>query len=147
MKRATKSGPARAAALLVAVALLAGCAPLPPATGDSAVGTPAYVQHLAADQFDTWHGVHYDGLVLDVRTAAEWDGDLGHVDGAVPVPVDELEGRLAELDRYRTKAVLVYDRLGGTASRAGQILVTHGFRDVSALDGGLKAYRDWQKAR
>jgi hypothetical protein len=25
--------------------------------------------------------------------------------------------------------------------------VTHGFRDVSVIDGGLKAYRDWENAR
>ncbi len=129
----------------IALAALAGCAP-PPGT-DPAPGTPAYVQHVPADQVDTWRGVHYDGLVLDVRTVGEWDGDLGHMDQAVNLPVDELESRLAELDRFRERAVLVYDRLGSTTPRAGQILVTHGFRDVSVMDGGLKAYRDWQKAR
>jgi len=153
MKRAPKSGPARVAALLAAVALLGGaaslggCTPVPPVSDGADSGTPAYVQHVAFDQLDTWRGVHYDGLVLDVRTAAEWDGDLGHVDGSVPLPVDEIEAHLADLDRYRTKAVLVYDRLGTTSTRAGQILVTHGFRDVSALDGGIKAYRDWQRAK
>jgi len=131
-------------ALLAALALAPlGCAP-PPGT-DAAPGTPAYVQHLSADQVDTWRGVHYDGLVLDIRSPAEWDDDLGHMDGAVNVPVNELEARLVELDRFRAGAVLVYDRTGASTARAGQVLVTHGFRDVTVLDGGLKAYRDWQK--
>ena len=132
---------------LIAVLVLAltGCGPAP--SPDASPGTPAYVQHVPADQVDTWRGVHYDGLVLDIRTAGEWDDDLGHLDNAVPVPVNDLESRLAEFDRFRTGAVLIYDRLGASTPRAGQILVTHGFRDVSVIEGGLKAYRDWQKAR
>ena len=85
--------------------------------------------------------------ILDVRTPPEWDDDLSHLDNAALVPVEELESRLPELDKYRSGAVLVYDRTGGRSTNAGQILVTHGFKDVSAIDGGLKAYRDWQKAR
>lgn len=137
----------RSALALAGLLALAGCTPLPPPSADSPAGTPAYVTHMSADQLDTWRGVHYDGLLLDVRTAAEWDDDLGHFDGARQIPVDQLESRLAELDKYRTRSVLIYDRLGATTPRAGQILVTHGFRDVSALDGGLKGYRDWQKAQ
>jgi rhodanese-related sulfurtransferase len=116
---------------VAACGALVGCGPAP--SPDASPGTPAYVQHVPADQVDTWRGVHYDGLVLDIRTSAEWD--------------DDLESRLGELDRFRTGAVLVYDRTGALTPRAGQILVTHGFRDVSVLEGGLKAYRDWQKAR
>jgi rhodanese-related sulfurtransferase len=107
--------------------------------------TPTNVQHLSADQVDTWRGMHYDGLILDVRTAGEWDDDLGHLVDAVPLPVGELEARLGEIDRYQAKAVLLYDRVGTSNVRAGQILVTHGFRDVTVIDGGLKAYRDWEK--
>ena len=32
-------------------------------------------------------------------------------------------------------AVLVYDRMGTNTTRAGQILVTSGFQDVSVIDG------------
>jgi len=51
------------------------------------------------------------------------------------------------VEAIATIAVLVYDRLGTNTTRAGQILVTSGFQDVSVIDGGLKAYRDWQKTR
>ena len=130
------------AAAGLAFAAFAGCAPAP---GTSAAPSTAYVQHLASDQVDTWRGVHYDALVLDVRSLPEWDDDLSHLDNATQVPIEELESRVGEFDRYRDKSVLVYDRLGTSTTRAGQILVTHGFRDVSVIDGGLKAYRDWQK--
>jgi rhodanese-related sulfurtransferase len=129
---------------LVLVAAVAGCAPAPGVSG--APGSTAYVQHLAADQVDTWRGVHYDGLILDVRSTAEWEDDLNHLDNAVQAPVETLESRLQEFDRYRNGTVLVYDRTGANSTRAAQILVTHEFRDVSVIDGGLKAYRDWQKA-
>jgi rhodanese-related sulfurtransferase len=136
-------------ALVLALVLAApgGCAPAPPVSGapPGAAATPANVQHLSADQVDTWRGMHYDGLVLDVRTVGEWDDDLGHMVDALPIPAGELESRLGEIERYQGKAVLLYDRTGASNTRVGQILVTHGFRDVTALDGGLKAYRDWQQ--
>jgi len=140
------AAPALALGFVIA---LAGCAPAPPLEGapPGAAATPANVQHLSADQVDTWRGMHYDGLVLDVRSAAEWDDDLGHLVDAVLVPVEELETRLGEFERYKNLAVLVYDRTGARTTRASQLLVTRGFRDVSALDSGLKAYRDWQAAR
>jgi rhodanese-related sulfurtransferase len=132
---------------------LAGCAPGTPAPGTSgggqaasgqapgATATPAYVQQLPADQVDTWRGVHYDGLVLDVRNAGEWDDDVGHLDGAVLIPLPELEQRLGEIERFRDKPVLVYCRVGARSFTAGQILVRNGFKDVQNMEGGLAAYR------
>ena len=135
---------AMCASLVLALAI-AGCAPAPGTSG--APPSAAYVQHLAADQVDTWRGIHYDGLILDLRTGPEWDDDLSHLDNATQVPIEQLESRLGEFDRFRNASVLVYDRMGTNTTRAGQILVTNGFRDVSVLDGGIKAYRDWQKAQ
>ena len=130
---------------LLALVFTAGCGPAPSVSG--APATPAYVQHLSPDQVDTWRGVHYDGLILDVRSPVEWEDDLLHLDNAVQVPVEDLESRMPELERYRARSVLIYDRTGPRATRAGQILVMHDFKDVSMLDGGLKAYREWQATR
>jgi len=123
---------------------LAGCAAAPDPSVEPSI---SYVRHLAPDQYDDWRGVHYDALLLDVRTAAEFDDDLSHLDGAVQMSVEELGPRLPELEQWKKKPVLVYDRTGTNTTRAGQILVTSGFQDVSVIDGGLKAYRDWQKSR
>ena len=52
-------------------------------------------------------------VILDVRTDAEfWDG---HIEGAINIPVGELEERLGELDRGDD--MLVYCRTG---NRTGQ---------------------------
>ena len=128
----------------VLVLALAGCAAAPDPYVE---GSTSYVRHLAPDQYDDWRGVHYDALLLDVRTGAEWDDDLSHLPEAMNIPIEELGARLPELEQWKKKPVLVYDRLGTNTTRAGQILVTSGFQDVSVIDGGLKAYRDWQKSR
>ena len=135
--------------ILLAVALLftgAGCAPAPD-VATTPGGSTAYVRHLQPADLDTWRGVHYDALVLDLRSLAEYDDDLSHLDNATLVPVEDLESRLEEFAKFRTRTVLLYDRTGTTLVRAGQIFVTHGFQDVNVVDGGLKAYRDWQKTR
>jgi rhodanese-related sulfurtransferase len=133
-------------AWLLAIALtMSGCATAPDPEGaapsSGGTGTPAYVQTLPAEQVETWLGLHYDGLVLDIRQPGEWEDDLGHLDQAVLIPMPELEVRLEEIERYRSKSVLIYDRSGALSQRAGQVLVNSGFRDVSVLAGGLEAYR------
>ena len=128
----------------VLVLALAGCAASPDPYVEPST---SYVRHLAPDQYDDWRGVHYDALLLDVRTAAEFDDDLSHLPDAIQIPIEELGPRLGELEQWKKKPVLVYDRMGTNTTRAGQILVTSGFQDVSVIDGGLKAYRDWQKTR
>ena len=45
-------------------------------------------------------------LVLDVRNADEFVGDLGHIDGAVLIPLAELGKRLDELDAYRKRRIV-----------------------------------------
>jgi phage shock protein E len=49
-------------------------------------------------------------VVVDVRTPGEFAG--GHLERAINIPIDELETRLAEIDRAlegdRTKKLVVY---------------------------------------
>ncbi|MEL6184681.1 MAG: rhodanese-like domain-containing protein [Myxococcota bacterium] len=72
-----------------------------------------------------------EGAVLvDVRTSQEFE--QGHLEGAVNIPVQELESRSAELDPKRP--VVVYCQKGGRAGRAKTILEGKGFEKV--LNGG-----------
>lgn len=75
-------------------------------------------------------------VVLDVRTQEEWDA--GHVEGAVLLPVDELRGRLGELDRAKTYAV--YCGVGYRAYVACVVLKAYGFR-AKNISGGWRAIR------
>ena len=76
-------------------------------------------------------------LLLDVRTATEFDGPLGHIAGAVLLPVQELEQRIDE------KEIIVICRSGNRSQTGTRILISHGFNAVNML-GGMKAWNDLQ---
>ena len=75
-------------------------------------------------------------LLLDVRTLQEYA--LGHIPGAVNVPVDELRTRLGEVPRDRE--VAVYCQVGQRGYLATRILQQAGYA-VTNLSGGYKTYR------
>lgn len=68
-------------------------------------------------------------LILDVRTVFEFHA--GHVDGAVNIPVEDLEDRVGELGAPSRK-VVVYCRSGTRSRRAASILRGAGYDVVDA---------------
>jgi len=74
-------------------------------------------------------------LFLDVRTAPEFAA--GHAPGALLIPHDQLPRRLAELEPYRDRPLVVYCRTGHRAAIAYQVLHQAGFRVING--GGLAA--------
>ena len=44
-------------------------------------------------------------IVLDVRTEEEYFGPLGHINGAILIPIDQLENRLSELEIYKNDTI------------------------------------------
>jgi len=86
------------------------------------------------------HRLVASGAVLvDVRTPEEFAAR--HIDGAINVPVDALESRLADVSKDTSKPIVVYCGSGRRAGRAKQILVDHGYSQVTNL-GGID---DWDK--
>ncbi len=77
-------------------------------------------------------------VVLDVRTPQEFAE--GHVPGAVNIPHDTLESRLAELEADRDKDVVVYCRSGRRAGMALTVLEKAGFERLSHLEGDYLAW-------
>ena len=82
-------------------------------------------------------------LLLDVRTATEFDGPLGYIAGAVLLPVQELEQRIDELNEHKEKEIIVICRSGNRSQTGTRILISHGFNAVNML-GGMKAWNDLQ---
>lgn len=78
-------------------------------------------------------------VVVDIRPAAEFGA--GHLRDAKNVPVAELSQRAAELDKTKTKNILVVSSNGTGASRAASILNKAGFANVYCLDGGIAAWQ------
>jgi len=100
------------------------------------------IENLLADKVRNyhWHDVAdlpRDGgaQLLDTRTKEEYES--GHIDGYVNIPLDELRGRMAELDK--SKKVYVTCQVGLRGYVAARILTQSGF-DAYNLSGGYRLY-------
>jgi glyoxylase-like metal-dependent hydrolase (beta-lactamase superfamily II)/rhodanese-related sulfurtransferase len=83
-----------------------------------------------------WVARHLDEVyVLDVRSEAEFTGDLGHLHGSHLIPLDELRQRLDEIPGDRP--VVTVCQSGKRSAMAAQILLKSGYDRVANLTGGL----------
>jgi rhodanese-related sulfurtransferase len=80
-------------------------------------------------------------LVIDVRGADEFDGPLGHIDGARNIPLADLPAHEAEIGAAGRPVVCVCLTDKRSAAAAAQ-LATAGVGEVSVLRGGMKAWRE-----
>lgn len=80
-------------------------------------------------------------VILDVRKPEELNGPLGKIDGVINIPVQELESRVGELDKYKDKEIAVICRTGHRSAIAARILLEHGFTNVENVEGGMTAFR------
>ena len=88
------------------------------------------------------HWVEENGAavtVLDVREPAEYTGPLGHIAGAMLIPLGELAARAAEIGK--DKPVVAVCRAGGRSAQATTILREAGFERVANLPGGMLRWR------
>ena len=102
---------------------------------------PGFSRDLSPAEFNGYLLSNPGAVVLDMRLPPEWNDDVGHIYGAIQIPVQELEGRIGELPDDRNRPILVYCRSGVRSTQAAQILVRHGYREVVNLRGGLQDYR------
>jgi adenylyltransferase/sulfurtransferase len=77
-------------------------------------------------------------LLLDVREPHEFE--TTRLEGSQLVPLASLAGRLAELDGWRDRTVVVHCHKGGRSAKACKTLAAAGFRDVWNLAGGIDAW-------
>lgn len=76
-------------------------------------------------------------IVIDVRESAELVGHLGHIAGALHIPVGELPRRLDELEAFDDRAIVTVCRSGGRSATAAAVLTSAGFERVYVLRGGM----------
>jgi sulfur-carrier protein adenylyltransferase/sulfurtransferase len=77
-------------------------------------------------------------LLVDVREPFE--AELARIPGARLVPLGELELRLAELEPWRERPLVVHCHKGGRSRRACELLRSKGFTRVQNLEGGIEAW-------
>ena len=83
-----------------------------------------------------------DVLLIDVRTAEDYDGEQGHVKGSVLIPIEELDKRLSEIENFQEKTVMTICRTDRRSAKAAQILTKHGFSDVHVIRNGMTAWHE-----
>ncbi|WP_099974769.1 FAD-dependent oxidoreductase [Lactobacillus terrae] len=79
-------------------------------------------------------------LLIDVRSKSEFE--LGHIKGAINIPLDVLRDNLDKLNK--SNKYIVSCLTGQRSYTAEQILIQHGF-DVKNLDGAYNLYSEIKK--
>lgn len=120
-------------ALLIGLAIGSGLMLLLPMFKKSAGGVPNLSPTEAVTLIN-----RSNALVLDVRDEAEFA--TGHIADAVHIPVADLEARLGELKKYKTKSILVNCQRGVRGGKACEILRKAEFTQLHKLQGGLDAW-------
>lgn len=72
-------------------------------------------------------------ILVDVRTQAEYDE--GHIEGAVLLPLDQLETLSEEQLTDKEATLFVYCRSGSRSAQASQLLVDLGYQNVYDIGG------------
>jgi rhodanese-related sulfurtransferase len=84
---------------------------------------------------------HRDALVLDVRSADDFA--RGHILNARNIPAKQLGERLADLEKFRARPIIVSCQTGASATASCSLLKKAGFTEVRLLAGGISA---WEQA-
>jgi rhodanese-related sulfurtransferase len=103
----------------------------------SATAAPAWIE---AEALSAQLAAGPAPLVIDVRGADEFIGPLGHIEGAVSVPLPELDARLPELSASDRTLVLVCKTDRRSSAAAGRLLAA-GATGVAVLRGGMERWR------
>ncbi len=86
-------------------------------------------------------------LVLDVRTQAEFTGELGHIEGSLNLDTAALDAKLdtlgAELDAYKDEPILIACHTHNRSPKAARVLYRRGFKKLMILDYGMSG---WNRA-
>ena len=81
-----------------------------------------------------------DVHVLDVRSPSEFDGELGHIQGAQLIPLDDLRARISEVKA--DKPVVVVCQTGKRSGLGAAILRKAGIARSANVAGGMVRWRE-----
>lgn len=103
--------------------------------------TPMHYQSIPAVEASEMIINDSSVVLLDVRTPGEYAGELGHLEGAILIPVQELAARVGELDAIKGKEILVYCRSGRRSLTAADILQQNGHSAIN-VEGGMVEWNE-----
>ena len=76
--------------------------------------------------------------VVDIRPAAEFKA--GHIVDSLNIPFERIASDLATLEKYKSKTIILVDKMGQYSGTAGRQLIKEGYT-VRRLSGGVS---EWQ---
>ncbi len=80
-----------------------------------------------------------DAVLLDIRSKKEWD--TGYITGSKHIPIADLTRRMSELEKYKSRPLIVICNLGQTAGSATKQLKAAGFENVMRMQGGITEWK------
>ena len=99
------------------------------------------IEQVRPSELSSWMEAHgADALVLDVREPVELGVSSVKPEGfvLVHIPMNEIPGRLGQLDPGRAVAVLCHH--GNRSMRVAMFLQANGFENVANIAGGIDAW-------
>lgn len=81
-------------------------------------------------------------LLIDVRSAEDFNGGYGHIPNARLISMLELEANVEELSPFKDKEIVTMCPGGGLSLVAIDILTEAGFKDVKSLKGGTDMWHE-----
>lgn len=81
-----------------------------------------------------------EAVLLDVRESGEWA--TGHIPNARHITQAQLDKRLSEIEKFKSRPIIVYCATGNRSTSACKTLKDAGFEQVFNLGGGIAAWRD-----
>jgi rhodanese-related sulfurtransferase len=82
------------------------------------------------------------GVFVDLRDAATFK--QGHIVDALNIPAPKLADRLAELEKYRDRPIVLVCKMGQQAAGAGKQLRAGNFEKVYKMSGGMMEWVNLQ---
>lgn len=120
---------------LIALGLLAAAAFLP-----RLIGKLRQRPMLAIETLKQRLDAGEDLLVLDVRSAADFVGEQGHLAVARNLPLEQLAEHLDQLGEDPERTIAIVCRTDRRSAKAAALLARHGFADVHVVRGGMTAW-------
>jgi rhodanese-related sulfurtransferase len=81
-------------------------------------------------------------LILEIRSAQEFNEADGHIPNSKSIPILELSSNIEDLQPFKDEEIVTICPGGGLSLVAVDILVDAGFKDVKSLQGGLDLWKE-----
>lgn len=79
-------------------------------------------------------------VIIDVREANEFV--KSHIENAINIPLDGIEGKLPSLEKYKTSPLVVVCQTGARSVPACKTLAKAGFDQLFTMTGGMQSWEE-----